>query len=97
MTFKSVYPTPETMDADLDGVDKTLGEGLPVPMSIGDNTGGHAVMITAVNPGPPRTYSIHDPWDGKIVDVTDKQLKDGTFNIANWNKVKRFMQPKPID
>ena len=51
------------------------------------------MLVTGVDAGPPRTYSIHDPWNGKIVKVTDKQIKENNFNIAGWNKVSHMYKP----
>ena len=93
LEFETELVTPSTMDKALISIDTAIGKGLPVPLSVGDDTGGHAVLVTGMDPGPPRRYSIHDPWDGKIVVVTEKQMTDGTFDIAGWNKLKKAFKP----
>lgn len=92
--FKIEGVTDDNVDAELGEIDKSIAEGLPVPMRVaGAGTGGHFVLVTGMDPGPPRRYSIHDPWDGKIVTVTDKQIKDKNFDIAGWNKVSHIYKP----
>jgi hypothetical protein len=84
-----------SVDGRLGEIDKSVNSGLPVPMRVSDapNTGGHFVLVVGADPGPPKTYTIHDPWDGKLVKVTDKQIKDNNFNIAGWNKVSHIYKP----
>lgn len=94
LDFKIESVTDANVDAELGGIDKSIAEGLPVPMRVaGAGDGGHFVLVTGVDPGPPRRYAIHDPWDGKIVTVTDKQIKDKNFDIAGWNKVSHIYKP----
>ena len=97
LDFTATVITTANIDAALTEVDTAVASGLPVPLALGDDTGGHAVLVTGVDPGPPRRYSIHDPYNGEIVVVTDKQLKDGDFNIANWTRLKKVFKPTAQD
>lgn len=95
LKFKIEEIDASSMDGRLGEIDKSVHSGLPVPLRVSDagNSGGHFVLVVASDEGPPRTYSIHDPWDGKMVKVTDKQIKENNFNIAGWNKVSHMYKP----
>jgi hypothetical protein len=76
-------------------------KGRPVPMIIGDgNTGqgghayGHYVLVTASDPGPPRYYKIHDPWEGKTVTRSEDQIRKGQIGIAGWDKFGGIEEPE---
>ena len=43
--------------------------------------------------GPPKRYTIHDPWSGTTVVRTDAQLTGGTLNIANCNQISAVEAP----
>ena len=82
------------MDTSLDEMGKSITSGLPVPLLVGKSGGpGHAVLMTGFDAGPPRLYSIHDPYDGKTITVTDKQIKSKKLDIAGWPEITHFLQP----
>jgi hypothetical protein len=77
----------------LDDAEKALKGGLPVPVRVGGDSGGHFVLMTGVDAGPPRRYSFHDPWDGKTLVFTDEQIKTNNINIAGWTKMTHIFNP----
>lgn len=82
------------MSAALDDAEKALKSGLPVPVRVGDDgEGGHFVLMTGIDPGPPRRYSFHDPWDAKTLVFTDQQIKTNDINIAGWTKMTHIFKP----
>lgn len=89
-------------DATTEDAIKTLDDntatGMPVPIVIGNGQGKytHYVLVTASDVGPPKQYSIHDPWSGKTVIRSEKQIKDGTLNIAGSNQITAFEKPAPV-
>ncbi len=83
----------EAMTTGLNDAQKELEKGTPVPVRVADDNGGHFVLMTGVDPGPPRRYSFHDPWEGKSLVFTDEQLKSGNFNIAGYNKMSHIYKP----
>jgi len=87
----------QTVDQVLGEMDTSLKSGLPVPMRITTpgTKGGHAVLCTGFDKGPPRRYSIHDPWEGKTVIVTEDDIRNDKFTIAGWNHVSHIFQPSP--
>ena len=84
--------TPDNALQDMDG---PLKGGVPVPIVVGSDTSNdsHAALVTAVDDGPPRSYSIHDPYAGKTMVVTEDQFKNGTLNVAGWPKLKAVFKP----
>ena len=86
-----------TIDTRLTEIDSALGGGLPVPLRVSSPgaSAGHFILAVAVAAGPPRTYSIHDPWDGKLVKVTDADIKAKRLNIAGWSAVTDVYLPSP--
>ncbi len=44
-----------------------------MPIVIGDGAGqyNHYVLVTGLQPGPPKTYTIHDPYVGVTVTRTE--------------------------
>ena len=44
--------------------------------------GGHALLCTGYDPGPPPRYSIHDPDSGSTVVVTEDELRNGNFHVG---------------
>ena len=60
--------TDVTIDAGVESMNTNLASGTPVPIVVGDgaaNAYAHYVLVTASDPGPPRTYTIHDPAKGE--------------------------------
>ena len=93
--IKAIDPT--KIDDSLTEMDDAVRGGLPVPLRLADAAGhGHFVLLTGEDPGPPRRYSIHDPWEGKTTTVTEKQIKSGTFKIAGYNRISHFFKPDPV-
>jgi len=77
-------------------IDSGLDKGMPIPIVIGDNGAnkyGHYVLVTGKVKGPPKKYTIHDPWSGKTVTRTEDDFKNGTLNIAGWNHVGSIEEP----
>ena len=62
-------------------------------MRVGGDNGGHIVMMTGIDDGPPRRYSFHDPWDGKTLVFTDKQISSNNIDIAGWKKMTHIYKP----
>jgi hypothetical protein len=78
-----------------------MDKGEPVPIVIGDggkNANAHYVLITGMDKGPPKSYSIHDPWSGETVVRSEDEIKQGKLNIAGWNKLAAIEEPaeKPV-
>jgi hypothetical protein len=85
------------MDKALNDAETALKGGLPVPVRVGSGSDGHAVLMTGVDPGPPRRYSFHDPWDGKTLVFTDAQIKSNNIDIAGWTKMTHLYKPSLAD
>ncbi len=91
--------TPVSADEDLGkGLDSAAGAlngGLPVPCRVSSDgqDGGHAVLLTGVDPGPPRRFSFHDPWEGETVVFTEEQIKKHEIDIAGWSKLTHIYLP----
>jgi hypothetical protein len=79
-------------------VDQGLQTGAPVPIVIGNGPGQytHYVMVLSSDPGPPKTYLIHDPWSGQTVTRTEDQMRNGTLDIAGSNQVTAVERPTPL-
>jgi hypothetical protein len=81
----------ERLDTAMAKLDADLANGIPCALRItdADNAGGHAVAVTGVQAGPPKTYIIHDPWDGKTVHVKASDLAQGKIEppIAGWTEL----------
>jgi hypothetical protein len=86
---------PNVVDA-MKSIDAGVSQGVPVPIVIGNGPGQytHYVLVTGMDPGPPKTYTIHDPYSGKTVTRTADDVKDGKINIANSNKITAIENPK---
>jgi hypothetical protein len=86
---------PSTTDA-LQAIDSGVASGVPVPIVIGNGAGKytHYVLVTGSDPGPPKTYTIHDPWSGKTVTRTDDDIKNGKIDIAGSNQITAVEDPQ---
>ena len=84
-----------TVDQAVGKIDSGMSKGEPVPIVIGNSSTQytHYVLITGMEVGPPKQYSIHDPWSGTTVVRTEAQLKNGTLNIANSNQISAIEEP----
>jgi hypothetical protein len=84
-----------TVNTALTAIDKGVSKGQPVPIVIGNSPTNyqHYVLVTGSDQGPPKTYTIHDPWSGTTVTRTEAQIKNGTLNIAGSNQVSAYEEP----
>ena len=85
-----------TVDKATKDLDKALARGNPVPIVIGDGGAAataHYVLITQMEEGPPKEYTIHDPWDGITVNRSAEDLVNGKINLAGWNKMASMELP----
>jgi hypothetical protein len=78
-----------TVDEALNTMQDGLQHGIPVPITVGDAKSpfAHAAVVTAVAPGPPRTFTIHDPYYGKTDTFTEDQIKNDQVNVGGWKHV----------
>jgi tetratricopeptide (TPR) repeat protein len=79
-------------------MDTALGQGMPVPIVIGNglNQFTHYVLVLQRTPGTagsPTTYSIHDPWSAQTLTRTLAQINNGTLNIASSNQITAIELP----
>jgi hypothetical protein len=95
LRFTTVPARDDAIDAQLDAMDRAVGSGLPVPIRVSSSgsTGGHFALAVASEPGPPRVFAVHDPWDGKIIRVSETAIKGKTLNIAGWTEITHFYTP----
>ncbi len=58
-------PVGPAMSASVSKMAAAVAKGEPVPILIGAATGTqmHYVLLTATEPGPPRLFVVHDPWE----------------------------------
>ena len=77
-------------------IDASVRQGVPVPIVIGNGPGQytHYVLVTGSKAGPPKTYSIHDPWTGTTVSRSADAVKNGRINIAGSNQITAIENPK---
>jgi hypothetical protein len=85
----------DKFDARLAELDSALSGGLPVPIRVSSPgaSGGHFVLVVGGEQGPPRVYSIHDPWDGKIIKASETDIKAKKLNIAGWTQITHIYKP----
>ena len=78
-------------------LDTGLATGAPVPIVIGNAPGEytHYVLVTGSDAGPPKTYTVHDPWDGVTVTRTPAQM-NGHINLAGSNQITAVEEPTAI-
>lgn len=76
-------------------IDTGLKKGHPVPIVIGNSSTSytHYVLVTGRDPGPPETFTIHDPWDGVTVKRSVQDVKDGKINLAGSNQISALEKP----
>lgn len=84
-----------TMDDALATAQERLKSGLPVPICVGDdaNPYAHAAMMTAVEDGPPRRFSIHDPWTGSVKTYSEADIRAGKLDLASCKKIAAIYPP----
>ncbi len=89
-----------TVEDGITAINDATSKGEPVPISIGNKSRvltQHYVLVTASDPGPPRYYTIHDPWSGETVIRSEDQLRNGKLNIAGCNELGSFDKPTPVE
>jgi len=69
-----------------------------VPIVIGATSASHThyVLVTGKDDGPPKTYTIHDPWEGKTSVKTAKQMESGQLGFGTLNKVSAVESPSIV-
>jgi hypothetical protein len=84
-----------TMDDALNTMQSDVKSGLPVPITVGDAKSpyAHAALVTAVDDGPPRSYTIHDPYYGKTQTFTEDQIKNDQVDVGGWHHVGVVFPP----
>jgi len=84
-----------TVNQALKDMDKALGDGVPVPIVVGSSTTNYAhyVLVTGVNKGPPKTYTVHDPGAGVTSTETESDFKNGTLSQSGWNQLQGVEVP----
>jgi hypothetical protein len=84
-----------TVDDAIKSIDSGVSKGQPVPIIIGSGPTAynHYVVVTGMEKGPPKSYTIHDPGSGKTVVRTEAQLKGGAINLSGWNQISAFEDP----
>lgn len=78
-----------TVDEALNTMADGVGKGIPVPITVGDAKApfAHAALVVAVDAGPPRTFTIHDPYYGKTDTFTEDQIKNDQVSVGGWHHV----------
>lgn len=92
-------PDGGTVEEGISTLNAAGAKGEPVPIVIGNGSKDFAqyVLVTASDPGPPRSYSIHDPWSGETVTRSEKQMRDGELDLAGGlNRLEAFAKPTPV-
>jgi hypothetical protein len=77
-------------------IDAGLGSGMPVPIVVGSGVGvtAHYVVITRVTEvAGVRTYTIHNPGDGKTTQVALADLQNGNMNLSGWTTLTAIENP----
>ncbi len=84
-----------TTDA-IKAIDLGLSTGRPVPIVVGSGVGvtAHYVVITNVNVvAGIRTYTIHNPGDGRTTQVPLQNLQNGNMNLSGWTTLTAIENP----
>jgi hypothetical protein len=85
------------IDDALKDIDAGVKKGNPVPIVIGKAGSAkaytHYVLVTGSDPGPPKTYTIHDPGSGSTVTRTEKEVKDGKINLSGSTEIHALDNP----
>lgn len=85
-----------TIDKATADLDKALAKGQPVPIVIGDGKASataHYVLVTQMDPGPPKQYTIHDVGAGVTVTRSADDLTKGKINLSGWNQIASIEVP----
>ena len=94
-----------TVDQAIDDIAANAEKKIPVPIVVGASTTdfAHYVIVTASDPGPPRTFTIHDPANGTTETKTEDDMKGGKIDIAGPSKGQGYMKlsayekPTPVE
>lgn len=83
------------VDDAMKDVEKGLKQGHPVPIVIGKRPRDftHYVLVTELDDGPPKTWTIHDPLSGDTVSREVKDIKDGKINLSGYNQITALDNP----
>jgi hypothetical protein len=84
-----------TVNTAMTAIDNGVSKGQPVPIVIGNSSTSytHYVLVTGSDAGPPKKYTIHDPWSGTTVVRTEDELKTGKINLAGSNQISAYEEP----
>jgi hypothetical protein len=88
-----------TVNDAIKSIDAGMSKGQPVPIVVGDggsNVYAHYVLVTGMDPGPPKRYTIHDPGSGTTQVRTEAQIKNGSLQIGGatgWNVISAVEVP----
>ncbi len=67
--------------------------GAPVPVMVGTRY----VVVTGSDPGPPRSYTIHDPWSGETVARSERQFRAGALGLpGGGDRLDAFAAPTEV-
>jgi hypothetical protein len=93
-TTKKIGSGTSVNDA-IKSIDSGASKGQPVPIVIGNSSTDyrHYVVVTGMDKGPPKTYTIHDPGSGATVVRTEDQIKTGAINLSGSNQIAAFEDP----
>ncbi len=84
-----------TVSDAIKSIDGGVSKGQPVPIVIGNSPTSytHYVVVTGMDPGPPKRYTIHNPGDGTTSVVTEAQITSGTMGLSGGNQISAFEDP----
>lgn len=76
-----------------------VDKGQPVPIVVGNATAkfAHYMLVTASDPGPPRYYTIHDPWEGKTYKRSEDQMSKGKLGFGALSDFQAMELPSAAD
>ncbi len=85
------------IDDAMKDIDAGIKKGNPVPIVIGSKGSAtaytHYVLVTGSDPGPPKTYTIHDVGSGTTVTRTEKEVKEGKINLSGSTEIHALDNP----
>ena len=96
---KMLDPKTYSIDKATADLDKALAKGQPVPIVIGDGKAAataHYVLVTQLEVGPPKKYTIHDPGAGVTVTRSGEDLTKGKINLSGWNQIASIEIPAEV-
>jgi hypothetical protein len=83
------------VDDAMKDVEKAAKSGHPVPIVVGgsSNDFAHYVVVTKVDPGPPKTWTIHDVGSGKTFTKNADDIKNNNMGIGTYNQITALENP----